>query len=62
MTKISTLGGWGPITVGTPSGLGAIFDIRGDPYDHNCRDPREVGTNHGGDPLVAILDIREEPL
>ena len=94
MTKIATLGGgdqsrpgpwgildirggdpydqnfdpswWGPITFGTTflaildiwgvvtnhggDPLGAILDIRGDPYDRYC-DPWWVGTNHGGDTL-----------
>ena len=45
----------GTIHDGDP--LGAILDIRGDPYDQNC-DPRWVGTNLGGDPLGVILDIR----
>ena len=35
----------------------AIFYIRGDPYEQNF-DPMRVGTNHGGGPLGAILDIR----
>ena len=68
MDIISTPRGWGPgggaqSRWGPPRvhfGYGGGGGGGGGAYDQNF-DPREVGTNHSGDPLRAILDIRGDP-